>query len=199
LTVGIDLGLTEFLATSEGNIVPNPKYGKRSAKRLAQAQRKLEARKKAEKERVPCATNPKTVLKRKTVVAKIHKQVVNQRTDFFHKTANTLVGEYGYIFAEDLKPSEMTSYRVLNRTLYDTAWAGFLSILSAKAAEAGREFRKVDPAYTSQDCSGCCHRQKMPLVVRTYVCPNCGLVLSRDVNAARNIERLGLESLARSA
>ena len=186
LAIGIDLGLTDFLATSEGEVVTNPKYGKVSTKRLAQAQRKLSAQKKGARERQ----------EKKKIVSKIYKKVVNQRTDFFYKTANRLVGEYGYIFAEDLKPSDMTSYRAVNRTLYDTAWVSFLFILSCKAAEAGREFRKVNPAHTSQDCSACEYRQKMPLSVRVYKCPSCGLELSRDVNAARNIKRLGLESLA---
>ena len=189
LSVGIDLGLTEFLATSEGDVIKNPKYGKRSAKRLTQAQRKLAAQEKGTVERQA----------KKKIVSKVYKKVVNQRTDFFYKTANRLVGEYGYIFAEDLKPSDMTSYRAVNRTLYDTAWVSFLFILSCKAAEAGREFRKVNPAHTSQDCSACEYRQKMPLSVRVYKCPSCGLELSRDVNAARNIKRLGLESWAQSA
>ena len=189
LSVGIDLGLTEFLATSEGDVIKNPKYGKRSAKRLTQAQRKLAVQEKGTVERQA----------KKKIVSKVYKKVVNQRTDFFYKTANRLVGEYGCIFAEDLKPSGMTSYRAVNRTLYDTAWASFLSILSYKAAEAGREFRKVNPAYTSQTCSSCGHRQKMPLSERTYRCPECGLKLDRDVNAARNIKRLGLESWAQSA
>jgi len=189
LSVGIDMGLTDFLATSKGDFVPNPKYGKRSAKRLAQAQRKLELQKKGTKERE----------KKKRIIAKTYKKVVNQRTDFFYKTANHIINEYGKIFVEDLNPSRMQSYRAINRTLYDTAWASFLSILSNKAAEAGREFRKVNPAHTSQDCSACGHRQKMPLNVRVYHCPSCGLKLSRDVNAALNIKRLGLESLAQSA
>ena len=185
LSVGIDMGLTDFLATSEGTVIPNPKYGKQSAKRLAQAQRKLATQKKGTKERE----------KKKKIVSKIYKKVVNQRIDFFYKTANHLIKEYGFIFAEDLNPSEMLSYRAANRTLYDTAWTGFLSILSCKAAEAGREFRKVDPAHTSQDCSSCGHRQKMPLSVRIYKCPACGLELPRDVNSGRTIKRLGLKSL----
>ena len=142
------------------------------------------------------AAGTKVREKKKKVVAETYKRVVYQRTDFFNKIANELVGEYCYIFAEDLKPSEMLSYRAINRTLYDTAWVSFLFILSCKAAEAGREFRKVNPAHTSQDCSACEYRQKMPLSVRVYKCPSCGLELSRDVNAARNIKRLGLESLA---
>ncbi|MCL4485489.1 MAG: transposase [Nitrospirae bacterium] len=103
--MGIDLGLTDFLATGAGQTIPNPKYGKHSAKRLAQAQRRLAAQKAGTKVRE----------KKKKVVAKTYKRVVYQRTDFFHKIANDLVGEYGFIFAEDLKPSEMLSYRAINR------------------------------------------------------------------------------------
>ncbi len=185
LSVGIDLGLTGFLATSRGDVVTTPKYGKIFAKRLEQAQRGLSRQQKGTKER-----------ERKK---KIHQKVVDQRTDFFHKTANRLVGEFGFIAASDLRPSEMTSFRSVNRTLYDTAWAGFLSILSDKGAEAGRVFRKVNPACTSQTCSQCGHRQKMPLHLRVFLCPHCGLSLPRDVDAAINIERPGLESLAHSA
>lgn len=191
LSAGIDMGIKEFLTTSEAEdeIVQNPKYLKQSAKRLAQKQRKAELEK----------TNPILSDKNKKIVAKIHEKVCNQRNDFHHKTAKRLVGQYGIIVVEDLRPSEMTSeWSAVNRAQYDTAWTGFLSILSNKAAEAGREFLKVNPAYTSQDCStpGCGQRQKMPLSIRTYDCPQCGVKQDRNRNAARNIKRLGLESLA---
>ena len=191
MAVGIDMGIKEFLTTSEAEdeIVQNPKYLKQSAKRLAQKQRKAELEK----------TNPILRDKNKKIVAKIHEKVCNQRNDFHHKTAKRLVGQYGIVIVEDLRPSEMTSeWSAINHAQYDTAWTGFFSILSNKAAEAGREFLKVDPAYTSQDCStpGCGHRQKMPLHIRTYDCPKCGVKQDRNRNAARNLKRLGLESLA---
>lgn len=195
LSVGIDMGIKEFLTTSEDEdpIVQNPKFLKKSAKRLAQEQRRLDLQK----------NNPgKDKEKKKKIVAKIHEKVFNQRQDFFHKTAKSLVGKYGIIVVEDLTPSEIVSeYASINNAQYDTAWGTFLSILSNKAAEAGREFVKVDPAYTSQDCStpGCGHRQKMPLNVRVYKCPKCGKKQDRNRNAATNIKRLGLESLAQSA
>lgn len=191
MAVGIDMGIKEFLTTSEDEdeVVQNPKYLKQSAKRLAQAQRKAELEK----------TNSSTRAKNKKIVAKLHEKVFNRRTDFHHKTAKRLVEQYGIIIVEDLRPSEMTSeWSAVNREQYDTAWSGFLSILSNKAAEAGREFLKVNPAYTSQDCStpGCGYQQHLPLHLRTYDCPKCGVKRDRNRNAARNIKRLGLESLA---
>ena len=191
LSVGIDMGIHEFLTTSESEdpVVANPKFLKQSAKRLAQAQRRAELQKSGTKERA----------KKKAIVSRIHQKVANQRRDFHHKTALGLVRQYGTLIVEDLLPSEMISeWEAVNRAQYDTAWAGFFSILSSKAAEAGREFLKVNPAYTSQDCStpGCGHRQKMPLHVRVYDCPSCGVRQDRNRNAARNIKRLGMESLA---
>lgn len=188
LSTGVDMGIQELLSTSDGEVFENPKFLHRSAKRLEQAQRKADKQKQG-----------KDKIKKKIVLAKIHQKVSDQRRDFHHKTAKLLVGQYGQIFVEDLTPSTMIAkWPAINKALYDTGIAGFLSILSCKAAEAGREFLKVNPAYTSQDCStpGCGHRQKMPLSVREYRCPRCGLVLNRDVNAARNIKRLGMESLA---
>ncbi|MHB1899363.1 MAG: RNA-guided endonuclease InsQ/TnpB family protein, partial [Leptospirillum sp.] len=89
---------------------------------------------------------------------------------------------------------EMNSHRCMNRSIRDVAWSQFFFFLSYKAENAGREFRKVNPAYTSQTCSSCGHRQKMPLSCRTYVCPCCGMEKDRDHNASLNVLRLGLES-----
>ncbi|MHB1563966.1 MAG: RNA-guided endonuclease InsQ/TnpB family protein, partial [Leptospirillum sp.] len=108
--------------------------------------------------------------------------------------ARKIVNAYGRIFVEDITVNEMNSHRCLNRSIRDVAWSQFFSFLSYKAENAGREFRKVNPAYTSQTCSSCGHRQKMPLSDRTYHCPCCGMEKDRDHNASLNILRLGLES-----
>jgi putative transposase len=84
----------------------------------------------------------------------------------------------------------------LAKSIHDAAWSGFFSQLESKAEEAGRQLVKVSPAYTSQDCSRCHHRQYMlPLSERTYHCPCCLLSIDRDLNAALNIRALGLHSL----
>ena len=90
----------------------------------------------------------------------------------------------------------MTHNHCLAKSISDVAWSQFASLLSYKAAWAGRKYVAVNPAYTSQDCSRCGHRQKLALADRTYTCPCCGLVVDRDLNASLNILRLGQQSLA---
>ena len=184
LPVGIDVGIRSFAALSDGTVIDNPKFLKRSAKRLAQAQRKLEREAKGSPERT----------KTKKVVAKIHERVAFKRTDFAHQESRKIVNGYGRIFVEDIHINEMNAHRCLNRSMRDVAWSQFFSFLSYKAESAGREFKRVNPAYTSQTCSSCGHRQKMPLSDRTYSCPCCGMEKDRDHNASLNILRLGLES-----
>ena len=184
LSVGIDVGIKTFATLSDGTEIGNPKFLKQSAKRLAQAQRKLELQAKGSPERT----------KAKKVVAKVHERISNQRSDFAHQESTKIVNQYGQIFVEDITVNEMKSHRCMNRSIRDVAWSQFFFFLSYKAENAGREFKKVNPAYTSQTCSSCGHRQKMPLSCRTYVCPCCGMEKDRDHNASLNILRLGLES-----
>ncbi|MFL5700908.1 MAG: RNA-guided endonuclease InsQ/TnpB family protein, partial [Ktedonobacteraceae bacterium] len=86
----------------------------------------------------------------------------------------------------------------LAKSIADASWSAFFAQLSCKAEEAGRAFVKVNPAYTSQTCSRCGHRQPMPLDVRVFACPCCHAHLDRDLNAARNICGLGLQALGLS-
>ena len=178
------MGTKPFASLSDGTAIENLTFLKRSAKRLAQAQRKLALQEKGSPERI----------KAKKVVAKVHERISNQRSDFAHQESTKIVNQYGRIFAEDIAVNEMNSHRCLNRSIRDVAWSQFFFFLSYKAANAGREHRKVDPAYTSQTCSFCGHRQKMPLSCRTYVCPCCGMEKDRDHNASLNVLRLGLSS-----
>ena len=184
LPIGIDVGIKTFAALSDGTDIPNPKFFKQSAKRLAQAQRKLELPKKGSPERE----------KAKKIVAKVHEGILFKRTNFAHQESTKIVQQYGRIFVEDIHVNEMNSHRCLNRNIRDAAWSQFFFFLSYKAESAGREFKKINPAYTSQDCASCGHRQKMPLAVRTYSCPCCGMKKDRDHNDSLNILRLGLES-----
>ena len=184
LPVGIDVGIKTFAALSDGTVIENPKFLHRSAKRLAQAQRKLELQEKGSPERT----------KTRKVVAKIHERIASQRSDFAHRESRRIVNQYGKIFVEDITVNEMNAHRCLNRSIRDVAWSQFFSFLSYKALSAGREFRKINPAGTSQTCSSCGHRQKMPLADRTYHCPCCQMEKDRDHNASLNILRLGMES-----
>jgi len=178
---GIDLGLESFATLSDGTMIHNPRCYRRAERRLKTAQRKVSRCKKGSHRR------------RKAVklLAKAHLKVKRQRTDFQHKAALALVREYDAMYHEDLQVANMLKNHHLAKSIADAGWSAFLSILAAKAAYAGRRVVAVPPAYTSQTCSGCGAVVKKGLSVRWHACPDCGVSLHRDHNAAKNIERLG--------
>jgi putative transposase len=126
-----------------------------------------------------------------TLLAKAHQTVRRQRQDFHHKTALALVRENDTIYHENLQPANMVKNHHLAKSITDAGWGAFLTILMYKAACAGRRVMGVNPAYTSQRCSGCGELVYKSLSVRWHRCPVCGTSLHRDHNAAKNIERLG--------
>ncbi len=178
---GIDVGLKVFLITADGQVVENPRHYRRGEKRLQKAQRRVSRRKKGSRRR------------RKAVghLQRAHQQVQRQRRDFHHKTALQLLRDYDTVYLEDLRVANMVRNPYLAKSISDAGWAAFRTILEAKAACAGRRVIAVPPKDTSQDCSGCGKFVRKSLSVRTHVCPNCGLVLDRDENAAVNILRAG--------
>src|SRR5262249_17490229 len=176
---GIDVGLKVFLITAEGEAVENPRHYRRGEKQLAKAQQRLSRRKKRSKRWYKAAR----------LVAKQHQKVCRQRRDFHHKTALWLVRAYDVLYLEDLRVANFVRNRRPSQSSSDAGGAAFGTTLAYKAACAGKQVVVVDPAYTSQDCSGCGARVQKSLSVRTHVCPFCGLVLDRDQNAARNILR----------
>src|SRR5205823_1339762 len=113
-----------------------------------------------------------------------------RRKEFAHQNARRIVDRFGFIAVEDIHTNRMLHNHCLAKSISDAAWALFLALIASKAECAGRTFIAVNPAYTSQDCSACGHRQKMPLAERVYACPCCLIVLDRDHNAALNILRL---------
>ena len=135
---------------------------------------------------------------RRRVVARVHERIAWRRGDFAHQHGRRLVNSVDLIAVEDLSVNRMVHVvhdHCLAKSLHDAAWSQFADLLSHEAAWAGRRYVAVNPAYTSQDCSGCGHRQTLTLADRTYHCPCCGLVFDRDLNAARNILRLARHSL----
>ncbi len=180
---GIDVGLKVFLVTAQGVAFENPRHFRKAERRLKTAQRRVSRRKKGSHRR----------RKAVTLLAKAHQDVQRQRRDFHHKTALALVTHNDTIYLEDLRVANLVRNHRLAKSISDASWAQFRAILEAKAAYAGRRVVAVPPAYTSQDCSGCGEHVQKSLSVRTHICPNpdCGLVLDRDENAARNIERAG--------
>jgi putative transposase len=117
--------------------------------------------------------------------------VKRQRQDFHHKVALHLIQTNDTIYHEDLQTANMVKNHHLAKSISDAGWSAFLTILSYKAACAGRSVVAVPPAYTSQICSGCGVLVHKGLSARWHSCPECGTSLHRDHNAAKNIERAG--------
>lgn len=183
--VGIDVGLTTFAAFSTGETIANPRFLRAEEKSLAKAGRRLAKE----------ANGTPQRKKRRKVVARVHERTGWRRKDFAHQHSRRIVNRFQVIAVEDLTVNRMVHNHCLAKSISDAAWAEFASMLSVKAEWAGRSFVAVNPAYTSQDCSQCGHRQVMPLSERIYRCPCCCLELDRDLNAALCILRLGLQAL----
>jgi len=183
--VGIDVGLTTFATLSDGSTIANPRFFRRDERALAQVQR---AHSKLEK------GTPRRRRHRKAV-ARVHERIQWRRQDHAHQHSRRLINSHQVIAVEDLAVNRLVHNHCLAKSISDAAWAEFSSFLSYKAAWAGRTFVAVNPAYTSQDCHVCGHRQKMPLAERVYNCPCCGLSCDRDHNAALNILARGLASI----
>jgi putative transposase len=126
-----------------------------------------------------------------TLLAKAHQRVRHQRRDFHHQTALALVRQNDVLYPEDLPVRNMVQNHPLPKRIAEAGWAAFLSILSDKAACAGRRGVALNPACTSQRCSGCGVVVAKGWSVRWRTCPACGTSLQRDHNAAKNSERLG--------
>ncbi len=184
-SIGIDVGLTHFAVLSDGQKIANPKFFREGEKKLAKAQRGLAKLKKGSKER----------RKKGKAVAKIHEKISNQRKDFCHKQSKKIIDQYQYICLEDLNIKSMVENSHLAKGILDASWSQFRQFLTYKAEEAGRKLGLVNPAYTTQTCSQCGHRDRKELWERKHCCVECGYVTNRDHNAAQNILALGIDGL----
>ena len=178
---GIDLGLESFATLADGTMIHNPRCYRKAERRLKTAQRRLARRQKGSNRR----------RKAVNLLARAHQTVQRQRRDFHHKAALALVQQYDTIYHEDVQTANLLRNHHLAKSIQDASWSQFLSILTAKAAYAGRRVVAVPPTYTSQTCSGCGVIVAQGVSVRWHRCPDCGTGLHRDHNAAKNIERLG--------
>ena len=186
--IGIDMGLSALLATSEGVLFENPQWLRRSLAKLRVAQRRVSRRKKGSKQW------------RKAVrqVARLHEKIKDQRSDHWHKLTRDLAEAHSLIVIEDLNLKFMNTNRHLALSSHDAGLGMFTQMLAYKVEETGCLLLTVDPAYTSQRCSACGALVKKGLSVRVHHCSACGLDLHRDVNAARNILQSAFNSLGRS-
>lgn len=179
-SVGIDLGLTSFLVLSDGGVVANPRYLRSGEEKLIARQRRFDR----------CMKGSARRKRAHRLVARAHEHIHNQRIDHGRKLACDLFSRYDLVAHEALDIEGMVGGN-LSKSINDAGWGLFLRCLSSKAESAGKWVIPVDPRGTSQRCSKCQTVVKKTLRERVHTCPNCGLVLGRDHNAALNILALG--------
>jgi len=172
--VGIDVGLIDLLAFNNGEMVKPPKFLRASENKLAKEQRRL-AKKKLR------SNNRKN---QKTIVAKVHRKIRNQRKDFAHKTARNLVTRFDLIAFENLQIKNMVQNHHLAKSIMDAGWYQLQTLTASKAEEAGKQVKLCIAAGTSQTCHVCGNKQKLTLRDRVFRCNQCGNIENRDTNAA---------------
>lgn len=185
---GIDLGLKDLFITDKGERVGNPRHTAKYAARLARAQRRLSKKKLGSANRA----------KARQKVAKLHAKISDCRQDNLHKLSRRLINENQVICVESLKVKNMIRNPSLSKAIADAGWGEFVRQLAYKAEWAGRSLVAIDQWFpSSKRCSGCGHTlPSLPLSVRKWDCPECGVHHDRDQNAATNIKAAGLAVLA---
>ena len=185
--IGFDLGLKDFLIDSDGIVIDNPRYFRKSQDKLAKEQRKLSH----------CVKGSNNYIKQKLKVALVHEKVRNQRKDFQHKISHQLINENQVIVSEDLKPSNMVKNHKLAKSISDASFSSFCNMIDYKAKWYGRTYIRVGSFYPSSKlCHYCGYKNTtLTLADREWECPNCHTLLDRDKNAALNILDEGLKLL----
>jgi putative transposase len=183
-SIGIDLGIKDFIITSEGQRYCNPKFTKKYEVKLAKKQRILSRKEKGSKGRY----------KARLSVAKVHEKITNSRNDMQHKVSSKLVKNYDLIAIEDLNVKGMVKNHKLSKAISDVAWSSFVSKLKYKAQWNDKEVIVIDRFYpSSKTCSCCDHvKESLSLDERTWTCSKCDTIHDRDVNASKNILRRAL-------
>lgn len=188
--VGLDLGLKFFTKDQKDNAVIYPQFLRKTEKRLKKAQRRLS--KKFVKGAKPQSNNYHKQRKR---LGKIHLKIQRQRKDWAIKQARCVVHSNDVVVYEDLKIANMVKNHHLAKSISDAGWYQYTQWLDYYGKIWDKAVVAVSPNYTSQDCSNCGHRVKKSLSTRTHSCPNCGIEICRDTNAALNILQRGMNLL----
>jgi putative transposase len=175
--VGLDLGLKNYIADSNGSFTAHPHCLTKSEKKLTRHQRWLSRKGKKSENRA----------RQRLKVAILYEKIENQRNDFLHKLSRQYVTSFDMIAVEALEVKELKEKSYTSKSISDASWAKFLHMLAYKAESAGRLLVKVDPTNTTKECSQCGCIVNKPLSQRVHRCPNCKIVLDRDFNAAKNI------------
>ena len=184
-SVGIDLGIKDFVICSDGTVYENKRFLEKSLRKLKISQRRLNKKQKDSKNRE----------KARLKVSKQHKKVKNQRNDYQHKVSRELADNFNTICLETLNVKNMVKNKKLSKAISDVSWSSFITKLDYKIAENQGKIVKIDRFYpSSKTCSNCGNvKDKLLLSERTYHCSECGFTIDRDLNASINILKAGLK------
>jgi len=174
--VGIDLGLSKLAVVSDGSVISNPRHMRKHERKIAVLGKRLSRKKRGSHNR----------FKARVKLARAYEKLANTRLDFLHKTSRRLVNRYSVIALENLNIKDMAQVKY-GKQINDAGWGMLASMLCYKAESAGCRIAFVNPEGTTQECSRCGAIVPKTLLDRVHNCPNCGLILDRDLNAANNI------------
>ena len=185
--IGLDVGLTHYLITSDGEKIDNPKWFNKHERNLKVKQQKISRKKKGSNNRA----------KARLKVAKVHQKIANSREDFLHKLSRKIVDENQIICVENLNIKGMVKNRKLSKAISSVGWGMFCTMLSYKAQELGKIYQEIDRFFpSSKTCSNCGYKvESLSLDIRSWKCESCGTTQDRDINAAINIMNEGLRIL----
>ena len=183
-TIGLDVGITSLIATSDGNKIANPKHFKKLRKKLRRKQKAWTRKQKGSHNRE----------KARVQVAKVYAQIADARKDFLHKLTTQIIRENQTIVVEDLAVENMVKNQNLALAISDASWGELIRQLAYKCEWYGRELIKIDRWFpSSKRCGNCGHIvDKLPLNIREWKCPKCATNHDRDINASKNILAAGL-------
>ena len=186
-SIGIDLGIKDFVICSDGTVYENKRFYEKSLRKLKIQQRRLNKKQKGSKNRE----------KARLKVNKIHKKVKNQRNDYQHKISRELADNFNTICLETLNVKNMVKNKKLSKAISDVSWSSFITKLDYKIVENQGKIVKIDRFYpSSKTCSNCGNvKDKLLLSERTYHCSECGFTIDRDLNASINILNTGLKMI----
>lgn len=185
--IGVDLGIKSLLIDSNGTEIKNERFLKKKLKKLKYLHRQHSRRKKG--------SNSRKKAQRKLACA--YQKVTSQRNNYLHQISSKLINDNQVIVLEDLAIKNMVKNHCLAQSISDVSWGTLVAMLKYKAAWHNRQIITIDRWYpSSKTCSSCAYLMpSMPLSIREWTCPSCGEHHDRDVNAAKNILRQGLNSL----
>lgn len=185
--VGLDMGLSHLHIQSNGAKQPNPRFLQRAEANLRCKQKALSR----------CQKGSRRRAKARLFVAKAHERVTNAHNHFQHVESRHIVDDNQAIIVETLRVRNMLQNKRLARLITDASWHAFVNKLAYKAQEQGKPLVKLDPWFPSSKTCHCCHHKRdvLPLNVRSWTCPECGIRHDRDINAACNIKHQGILQL----